>query len=48
MTMSCQQMFLLLVHRMSGLDTLEFGDDRGLALIDLWLARLDARLARLV
>ena len=39
---------LLLVHRMSGLDTLEFGDDRGLALIDLWLARLDARLARLV
>ncbi len=39
---------LLLLHRMSGLDTLEFGDDRGLALIDLWLARLDARLARLV
>ncbi len=38
---------LLLLHRMSGLDALEFGDDRGVALIDTWLARMDARLARL-
>lgn len=38
---------LLLLHRMSGLDTLEFGDDRGVDLIDLWLRRLDARLARI-
>ena len=39
---------LLLLHRMSGLDTLEFGDDRGVDLIELWLRRFDARLARLV
>ncbi|MEM9202235.1 MAG: phosphotransferase [Actinomycetota bacterium] len=38
---------LLLLHRMSGLDALEFGDDRGAALIDVWLARMDARLARI-
>ena len=38
---------LLLLHRMSGLDTLEFGDDRGAELIDTWLLRMDARLARI-
>ena len=38
---------LLLLHRMSGLDTLEFGDDRGAELIDTWLVRMDARLARI-
>lgn len=37
---------LLLLHRMSGLDQLEFGDDRGMALMDNWFKRLDARLQR--
>ncbi len=37
---------LLLLHRMSGLDALEFGDERGAELIDTWLRRMDARLAR--
>lgn len=38
---------LLLLHRMSGLNALEFGDDRGAELIDTWLRRMDARLARI-
>jgi hypothetical protein len=38
---------LLLLHRMSGLDSVEFGDDRGQALIRTWLQRMDARLARI-
>jgi hypothetical protein len=37
---------LLLLHRMSGLDQLEFGDDRGVALMDSWFQRFDARLQR--
>ena len=37
---------LLLLHRMSGLDQLEFGDDRGVALMDTWFQRFDARLQR--
>ena len=38
---------LLLLHRMSGLDQLEFGDDRGVALMDSWFQRFDARLQRI-
>jgi len=37
---------LLLLHRMSGLDQLEFGEDRGVALMDSWFQRFDARLQR--
>ncbi len=37
---------LLILHRMSGLDQLEFGDDRGVALMDSWFQRFDARLQR--
>ena len=37
---------LLLLHRMSGLDQLEFGDERGVALMDSWFERFDARLQR--
>ncbi|MEM8706153.1 MAG: phosphotransferase [Actinomycetota bacterium] len=37
---------LLLLHRMSGLDQLDVGDDRGVELMDAWFSRLDARLQR--
>ncbi len=37
----------VLLHRFAGFDTLEFGDDRGQALVETWLRRLDARLARI-
>ncbi|MEM9467688.1 MAG: phosphotransferase [Actinomycetota bacterium] len=39
---------LLLLHRMSGLDSLELGDDRGQQLIETWLRRVDARMVRIV
>jgi hypothetical protein len=38
---------LLIVHRMSSLAAVEFGDARGLALVDRWLGRIDARVAHL-
>lgn len=38
---------LLLVGRMSTLELIDFGDDRGLDLVDVWLRRLDARLRRI-
>jgi aminoglycoside phosphotransferase (APT) family kinase protein len=41
-----EEALLLLLHRMSGLDQLEFGDDRGVALMDTWFERFDARLQR--
>lgn len=41
-----EESLLLLLHRMSGLDQLEFGDERGVALMDSWFERFDARLQR--
>lgn len=41
-----EEALLLLLHRMSGLDQLEFGEDRGVALMDTWFERFDARLQR--
>lgn len=38
---------LLLVGRMSTLELIDFGDDRGLELVDVWLRRLDARVRRI-
>lgn len=38
---------LLLAGRMSTLEFIDFGDDRGLELVDVWLRRLDARLRRI-
>jgi len=38
---------LLNLHRIASLDAVEFGDDRGVALIDEWLRRIDTRLRRL-
>ena len=38
---------LLILHRMASLASVEFGDARGVALVDRWLARLDARVAHL-
>lgn len=42
-----RQALLVLLHRFPLLENLEFGDDRGPALIQSWLRRFDARLARL-
>jgi hypothetical protein len=38
---------LLILHRMSSLAAVEFGDARGVALVDQWLRRIDARVAHL-
>lgn len=37
---------MILLHRMTGLESIDFGDDRGAQLVDVWLRRLDARLRR--
>lgn len=37
---------MLLVGRMSTVELIDFGDDRGLDLVAVWLRRLDARLSR--
>jgi len=37
---------LVVLHRMAGIDNIDFGDGRGVSLIDLWLERLDSRLKR--
>ncbi len=38
---------LILLHRFASLDTMEFGDERGVTLITEWSRRFDARLARI-
>lgn len=38
---------LVLLYRFAGLESMQFGDDRGPRLIAVWLRRLDARLARI-
>jgi len=37
---------MVLLHRMTGLESIDFGDARGAELVDVWLRRLDARLGR--
>lgn len=37
----------LMLHRVASLDGVEFGDDRGVALVDAWVARVDRRMDRL-
>jgi len=37
---------LVLLHRMTGLENIDFGDSRGVELVDIWIRRLDARLQR--
>jgi hypothetical protein len=38
---------LLLLHRATSFDSMEFGEERGRELLDTWLDRFDARLARI-
>ena len=38
---------MVLLYRFAGLESMKFGDDRGPRLIQVWLQRLDARLARI-
>ncbi len=38
---------LLLLHRATSFDSVEFGEERGRVLLDTWLDRFDARLARI-
>jgi hypothetical protein len=37
----------LMLHRVASLDGVEFGDDRGVALVDAWVTRVDRRMDRL-
>jgi thiamine kinase-like enzyme len=37
---------LLLLHRATSFDSMDFGEERGRALLDTWVDRFDARLAR--
>jgi len=37
---------LVVLHRMAGVDNIDFGDGRGVDLVDRWIERLDARLRR--
>ena len=37
---------LLLLHRATSFDSMDFGEERGRALLDTWIDRFDARLAR--
>jgi len=41
-----ERALLVNLHRVASLDSIEFGDGRGVALVDAWLHRLDRRLAR--
>lgn len=38
---------LVVLYRFAGVESMDFGDDRGARLIATWLGRLDARLARI-
>ena len=41
-----QRSLMINLHRMATIDVMEFGDERGVLLIDTWVERLCTRIAR--